>query len=209
MMDQKTFPTKGNLIAAKNTLNLSMQGYELLDKKRNVLIREIMDLNEKAKDLQQNIDRVFSDAYASLQKANIEMGIVNVERFSYGVPHEESIRIRSRSIMGVEIPLVSFDNSVAYNPSFGFINTTSAMDEAYLRFNEVKELIIRLAMVENTAYRLAVAIRKTQKRANALKNVTIPKYEKLVKTIQDTLEERDRDEFMRLKVVKRGQMVTR
>ena len=202
-MDQKSFPTKGNLIAAKNTLSLSRQGYELLDKKRNVLIREIMELNENAKGLQQNIDRVFSEAYAALQKANIEMGIANVERFSYGIPHEESVRIRSRSIMGVEIPVVGNEASVARDPSFGFVNTTSAMDEAYLRFNEVKELTVQLAMVENTAYRLAVNIKKTQKRANALKNVTIPKYEALVKKIMNTLEERDRDEFMRLKVVKK------
>ena len=40
-MDPNTFPTKGNLILAKNSLALSRQGYELMDKKRNILIREI------------------------------------------------------------------------------------------------------------------------------------------------------------------------
>jgi V/A-type H+-transporting ATPase subunit D len=202
-MDQTAFPTKGNLILARNTLKLSRQGYELMDKKRNVLIREIMELNTRAKDIQESIDRVFTQAYAALQKANIEMGISNVERFSFGVPQEKSIRIRSRSIMGVEIPLVSYDNTTRETPSFGFGSTTSSLDEAYRNFNEAKDLIISLTMIENTAYRLAVNIRKTQKRANALKNITIPRYEKLVKTIQDTLEERDRDEFTRLKVIKK------
>lgn len=202
-MDTNTFPTKGNLILAKNTLRLSRQGYELLDKKRNVLIREIMELNEKAKEIQEDINKVFTQAYAALQKANITMGISNVERLSYGVPQENSITIKIRSVMGVEIPLVSYDNTTARDPFFGMGNTTSALDEAFEKFNAAKDLIIRLSMVETAAYRLAINIRKTQKRANALKNVTIPKYEALVKDIQEILEERERDEFTRLKVVKK------
>ena len=202
-MDQASFPTKGNLILAKNTLALCKQGYELMDKKRNVLIHAIMELNAQAKDIQESIERVFSQAYAALQKANIEMGISNVERFSFGVPRENTIRIKSRSIMGVEIPLAEYDNSTRNTPNFGFGNTFSSLDEAYQKFNEVKDLTITLASIENSAYRLAINIRKTQKRANALKNIMIPKYEQLVKNISETLEEHDRDEFTRLKVIKK------
>ena len=203
-MEQSSFPTKGNLILAKNTLQFSKLGYDLLDKKRNVLIREIMQLIEQAHDIQENLDRVFRTAYAALQAANIEMGISNVERLSYGIPKEETVRVRSRSIMGVEIPVVTYENSTDHKPNFGFGNTTVALDEAYMKFNEAKDLLVRLAAVENAARRLAENIRKTQKRANALKNITIPKYENRVKLIQETLEERDRDEYTRLKVVKRG-----
>jgi V/A-type H+-transporting ATPase subunit D len=214
-MEQSAFPTKGNLILAKNTLALSRQGYELLDKKRNVLIREILALNEQAEVIQEKIGRVFNEAYAALQSANIEMGILNVERLSYGVPRDETLRIKSRSIMGVEIPSAEHGGAMAAPISamaapigaasqfnYGFGNTTVAMDEAYQKFNEGKALTIQLAAVENAAHRLAVNIRKTQKRANALKNVTIPMYEARVKEIQETLEERERDEFTRLKVVK-------
>ena len=202
-MEQNAFPTKGNLISAKNTLQLSRQGYELLDKKRNVLIREIMALNEQANEIQERIDLVFRQAYAALQQANIEIGISAVEHVSFGIPQESTVRIRTRSIMGVDIPLVTYENSTREKPNFGFGNTTVALDEAYRKFNEAKDLIITLSAVENAAHRLAVNIRKTQKRANALQHVTIPKYEARVKLIQDTLEERDRDEFTRLKVIKR------
>lgn len=200
-MQMNTFPTKGNLITAKNTLRLSKQGFELMDKKRNVLIREIMELNSKANEIQNEIDTVFAEAYKALQYANISIGITKVERFSYGVSLENSVEIRSRSIMGVEIPIVNC-NLAPDTPSFGFGNTTSALDEAYAKFKKVKELTVKLSMIENAAYRLAVSIKKAQKRANALKNITIPKYERLVKNIQDTLEERERDEFTRLKVIK-------
>jgi H(+)-transporting ATP synthase subunit D len=79
-----------------------------------------------------------------------------------------------------------------------------ALDEARMHFEKVKELTTKLSMVENSAYRLASSIRKTQKRANALKNITIPTYQNLVTTIGNALEEKDREEFTRLKVIKRS-----
>ena len=110
-MDPNTFPTKGNLILAKNSLKLAHMGYELMDKKRNILIRELMGLIDEAKDIQRQIDVTFREAYAALQIANMEIGITNVQTVSYTVPVEESIRIKTRSIMGVEIPLVEADPS--------------------------------------------------------------------------------------------------
>ena len=71
-------------------------------------------------------------------------------------------------------------------------------------FERVKELTADLATVETSAYRLAESIKKTQKRANALKNITIPSYQALVKDITNALEEKDREEFTRLKVIKRS-----
>lgn len=201
-MDPNTFPTKGNLILAKSSLALARQGYELMDKKRNILIRELMELIGTAKGIQSEIDVTFTAAYLALQKANIQMGIQNVEELSRTVPEENSIRIKTRSIMGTEIPLVEFENS-SNTPTYAFYNTRLSLDEACLHFNKVKELTIRLSMVENSAYRLAANIKKTQKRANALKNITIPHYTDLTKEITNALEEKEREEFTRLKVIKR------
>ena len=189
-MDPNTFPTKGNLILAKNSLKLAHMGYELMDKKRNILIRELMGLIDEAKDIQRQIDVTFREAYAALQIANMEIGITNVQTVSYTVPVEESIRIKTRSIMGVEIPLVEADPS-GQAPTY-----------ARQAFEKVKDLTLNLSMIENSAYRLAAAIKKTQKRANALKNITIPHYTQLSKDIADALEEKEREEFTRLKVIK-------
>ena len=78
-MDPNTFPTKGNLILAKNSLALAKQGYVLMDKKRNILIRELMGLIQQAESIQKEIDSTFRMAYAALQMANIKLGIVFVE----------------------------------------------------------------------------------------------------------------------------------
>ena len=204
-MDPNTFPTKGNLILSKNSLALALQGFDLMDKNRNILIREMMDLIEEAKGIQSQIDQTFRNAYAALQKANMEIGINTVQTISYTVPIEDSIRIKTRSIMGTEIPLVE-SNPGGNLPTYAFYSTKESLDEAKQAFEKVKELTIKLSMVENSAYRLASNIKKTQKRANALKNITIPHYEQLTKDITNALEEKEREEFTRLKVIKRMQM---
>lgn len=200
-MDPRQFPTKGNLMLAKNSLALAHQGYDLMDKKRNILLKELMSLIDEAKDIQKEIDLTFTKAYACLQRANIEQGISKVQEIAFTVPIEDSIRIQVRSIMGTEIPHVKYvekQNNLTY--SFG--NTHESVDMAREAFRQVKELTIKLAEVENSAYRLANNIKKTQKRANALKNITIPMYDRLVKNINNALEEKEREEFTRLKVIK-------
>ena len=203
-MIPNTFPTNSNLILAKNSLALARQGFELMDKKRNILIRELMELIDQATDIQSEINETFSSAYLALQKANIELGIYNVEELSHTVPEENSIIIKQRSIMGTEIPLVEFE-STSSKPAYSFYGTKVSLDEAVMKFNKVKELTIRLSMIENSAYRLATNIKKTQKRANALQNITIPNYTALTIEIQNALEEKEREEFTRLKVIKRMQ----
>lgn len=200
-MDTTLFATKGNLIQAKNTLSMSRMGYELMDKKRNILIRELMDLIDRAKDIQGEIDQTFREAYAALQSANVAMGISGVEKMGLCVPIEENVSVLSRSVMGVEIPVVSAPPSGEV-PPFALGDTTYSLDVAYQKFAKVKELTLKLASVENAAYRLATSIKKTQKRANALKNIMIPKYEEITKTISAALEEKEREEFTRLKVIK-------
>ena len=203
-MDPNTFPTKGNLILAKNSLALSKQGFDLMDKKRNILIKELMELVDQAKDIQSQIDVTFRTAYSALQRANLDIGISYVQEISRTVPVEDSIQIKTRSVMGTEIPLVQANES-SNAPTYDYYGTKASLDEAKAAFEKVKQLTIRLSAVENAAYRLAINIKKTQKRANALKNITIPKYEELTKSISNALEEKEREEFTRLKVIKRMQ----
>ncbi|MBW7573541.1 V-type ATP synthase subunit D [Caproiciproducens faecalis] len=199
-MSNQIVPTKGNLLATKKTLALSRTGFDLLDRKRNILIREMMALIERAAKIQSVIDDTYDEAYAALQRANITLGICN--ELSRTVPLDNNLNVAYRSVMGVEIPMVSIDTVCVPIP-FGLNSTNITLDNAYMKFNEVKRLTAELAEVENSVYRLADAIKKTQKRANALKNIMIPRFEQTVKFITDALEEKDREEFSRLKVIKR------
>lgn len=202
-MNPNTFPTKGNLILAKDSLVLASQGYELMDKKRNILIKELMSLIDEAKGIQSDIDVTFTSAYKALQKANIELGIDYLQDIAMAVPVDDTVRIKTRSIMGTEIPLVEHEDS-PLNLTYAYYSTRESLDEARYHFEKVKKLTVKLSMVENSAYRLANSIKRTQKRANALKNITIPKFKTLTKDITNSLEEKDREEFTRLKVIKRN-----
>ena len=205
VMDVSTFPTKGNLIKAYANLQLSKQGYDMLDKKRNILITEMMSLIGHAEEVQANIDKTFSQAYRALQKANISLGINTVRQVGISIPEENSVRLRFKSIMGIEIPELSLEDAEtkAIKVNYSFFKTNYFMDEAYINFNKVKILVLEMAEIENTIMRLANNIMKTQKRANALKSIIIPKYEQLVSFIQNSLEEKDREEISRLHVLKK------
>lgn len=198
-MAQQIFPTKGNLINTKKSLDLARLGFDLLDRKRNILIREMMALIDKASDIQNKIDNTYSEAYLALQKANITLGIC--DELAQSVPVETGLTIQFRSVMGVEIPTVALDASPV-ELHFGITDTNALLDEAYLKFDKVKRLTAELAEIENSVYRLASAIRKTQKRANALKNIMIPRFEYNVKFITDALAEKEREDFSRQKIIK-------
>ena len=117
------------------------------------------------------------------------------------MPIEDGLSLTTRSVMGVEIPLVSLD-AEPVELSYGFMFSSSLVDEAYIKFDRVKKLTAELAEVENSVYRLATAVNKTQKRANALKNIITPRYTSTVKYITDSLEEKEREDFSRMKVIK-------
>ena len=202
-MDTREFPTKGNLMANKNTLVLAKQGYDLMDKKRNVLIAEIVQIVDKVKEINEEINEVFREAYAALEVANVELGVKTVIDMATAIPVEDSVKIYTRSVMDSEIPTVNYTKNEDL-PTYAFYRTTAALDEARIKFERVKELTIKMAELENAAFRLSVNINKAQKRANALKNITIPRYEVLVKNISNSLEEKEREEFTRLKVIKRN-----
>ena len=135
-MDPNTFPTKGNLIAAKNSLKLATMGYGLMDKKRNILIRELMGLIDEAKGIQSEIDAVFTAAYQALQEANIELGINYVQEIGMSMPVDDGVGIKARSIMGTEIPLVRHEQG-PMKVAYGFNNTSESLDIARQHFEPV------------------------------------------------------------------------
>lgn len=196
-----TAPTKSNLIKAKSSLALSKKGYELLDKKRNILIREMMVIVEKARMMHNEIYGALAEAYEKIKQANITLGVKNVEDIVYGIPNDENFEILLKSVMGVDIPIIKYkeDN---FMPVYGFYSTNKYLDEARKMFKDVKIKIYELAEVENSVFKLAKEIEKTQKRTNALQYVQIPKYKSQVKSIQEFLEEKEREDFFRLKRLK-------
>lgn len=201
-MQQNITFTKTSLMAAQSSLELAQKGFELLDKKRNVLIMTMMGFIGRAEEIQKKVAVVFQDAYEALRTANITMGISNVEQIAQSIPIASGVQVVVKSIMGVEIPEIKYQKEQMAH-SYSFYNTNTALDVALEKFLEVKKLLYELSEVEDSVYKLAMEVKRTQKRANALQNIQIPKFKEIVRAISEVLEEKEREDFFRLKVVKK------
>ncbi|MBN2795159.1 MAG: V-type ATP synthase subunit D [Clostridia bacterium] len=197
----KVAPTKANLMKSMNMLSFSKKGFDLLDRKRNVLIREVMGLVSRAENIQDLISEIFKEAYESLQFTNVIIGTSVVDELASSIDKGEDYDILQQSVMGVEIPSVKFEKH-DIQPAYGLYRTNATFDNALMKFNDVKYLLYELAEIETTVYKLAMEIKKTQKRANGLEKIQIPRYTALVHEIENALEEKEREDFFRLKKVK-------
>ena len=198
-------PTKANLIESKTRLSFSDKSYNLLDKKRTVLIQEIMKLVDEAKSLEAEINETFKDAYLALQQATVSMGLKHWSDYALSIHPEEPFDIITRSIMGVDIPeIVLSDQEETSIPSlpYGFSENNPALDVAIQKFNHVKNVSYKLAETEGRAFRLSMEIKKTQKSANALEKIEIPRLKEVIKQIEESIEEKDREENFRIKKIK-------
>ena len=201
-MNDQVFPTKGNLMALAKSHVLAKKGYELMDRKRNILMREMMTLLADVHTLRTEIADTFKRAYQALQEANITLGIVG--DIAKSIPIDSGVEVLYRSVMGVEIPKVTHEHEPV-KITYGIGSTNTKFDYAYKMFQKVRDLTVKLAEIDNATYRLANAIRKAQKRANALQNVVIPRFEANIKYISEVLEEKEREQFTRQKVIKKQQ----
>ena len=199
-MAAQAVATKGNLIKARKSLALAQNGFELMDRKRNILIREMMSQVEKVKVLREQITSAYQTGYYLLQQANMSSGMITA--ITEQIKVDDSIKLTYRSVMGVEVPNIIDHQPESVEVPYGLEGTSSRIDEAYIQFQKVKQITLVLAEVDNSIYRLANAISKTQKRANALKNVVIPRYQSSIKEMTESLEEKEREEFSRMKVIK-------
>jgi len=200
-MVKRLAPTRGNLVKLQKSMAQAQSGHDLLEQKRQVLMMELVKHIDVAKIVQKDVPTVFENAYGTLQKANISLGIDTVEDIARSVPLADGLVVRLRSVMGVEIPEID-ELSLAVRPSYSFHGSTSAMDDAYVSVHKALLLILQLAMVETSVYRLAVQIRKTHRRVNALEKVVIPQNKSEAAFIEDVLEESDREDFVRMKIAK-------
>lgn len=191
--------TKANLAAAKKSLELAQLGFELMDRKKNILVREMMNLVDDAKTVRSEINISYEKAYSYLRLANTTLGLC--DSYARAVPVDKSLSMDFKSVMGVEIPIIKSE-SQALKPYFGLVATNDYLDKAYVYFNEAKEKTVHLAEVECDIYRLADAIKTTRKRANALNNIMIPRFTQSIKNISEALDEKEREDFTRLKVIK-------
>jgi V/A-type H+/Na+-transporting ATPase subunit D len=194
-------PTRTNLIRLKKDLRFAREGYEILDRKREALTGELVRVAKEADAVQKEVWALLETAYNAMEKARLVMGSDHVEWAALAVNKTVDVHLRLRGIMGVAIPqieAVGEPPKLLYSPG----DTAAVLDEASSAFREVLLRVPQLSMLTAAVWRLANELRKTQRRVNALQHIFIPQYETTVAFIISSLEEREREETFRLKLLK-------
>ncbi len=203
MSVENTAPTRINLIQTKKTLNLAESGRDILERKRDILLRELRNSIFDAERTRDELTALLKEAYRSLSEANMKKGPLTVENAALGSSYEANFLLDYRSIMGVTVPVVEFQSEPDVKPDYGFGSTSVELDRAFAQFYAALELTAKLAKDEGVTFQIANNVKKTQRRVNALNFVLIPRYRRIVKQIEMILEEKEREEFVRTKRIKR------
>lgn len=198
----KYLPTKLELIRIRRSLQVAQNVYRILEDKRDILVRRLNELIEEAEEARRKLMEPLTKAYDALHESLLIMGPLRLQSIATNVPETVSVRAKSRTIMGINIPTVELDGG-KIGLTYGFADTTVSLDEAASMFRELVGVICKAAELENAIFRLAEELKKTQRLLNALQHVVIPRYRDAIKFISMTLEERERDDFVKLKHIKR------
>ena len=190
-----------NLLRFKRSLQLVESGREILERKRDVLMVELRNFTYDMQRTREELNERLKDAFKYIEKAMVSLGLENVEKIAESTVMSVDFSIDYWSVMGVTVPRVKMECAES-QPDYGFLGTNIYLDVAFKRFCELLNLICKLAELEESVYQIAKAVEETQKRVNALKHIHIPRYRRLVKEIETILEEREREEFVRMKKVK-------
>ncbi|MEJ5284224.1 MAG: V-type ATP synthase subunit D [Brevinematia bacterium] len=199
-------PTKTNLLEYKEQLQFSIEGHDLLEEKREVLVMHLLEIAEDVKNKREILNQKLKDMYYQFKLLKLEFGELGLRKILMDNYEKfDRLAITEKSIMGVNIPVVKQKKKEERKMNFESLTSLERF-RIYDRFSkkskEFIEILIQVAELEARAWRLAYEIKKTQRRVNALENIFIPEFKEIIKFIQDTLEERERETFFQMKRVK-------
>ena len=194
-------PTKSNLLNVKEQLAVSTEGYDLLEQKREILVMELMQMVEKVKLLEKDMDKCVAETYPALKKMLMAVGTDRTERISHAVNYSFSLSEKPVTVAGMQF--TSLDVKLPERQLFySFLDTFPDSDEVQAQFFQLLTLITQLASIRTIVWRLAMEVKKTQRRVNALDKMVIPQDKETVKYIEGVLEERERENVFVLKALK-------
>jgi V/A-type H+-transporting ATPase subunit D len=201
MAVQNVAPTKTNLIREKERLALALEGYDLLERKREILVMELMKRVDEVRILEREIEKRCATAYPAMRRMLLAVGRERATRLSEGMRCDFHARERRVVVAGMSVPSLEAEAPERSLP-YSFVNSFADSDKAMLEFTELLKLIAEMAGMRSVVWRLAKELKKTQRRVNALEKMVIPESRARKRYIEASLEEREREFLFTGKLLK-------
>ncbi len=199
---QNVSATKIELLKFKKSTQVATMVQKILDDKRKVLLKNIEEMIVEASKARGGIWDPLQDIYKSVNEAYLSLGTDTVDSVAESTPPVMQVSVKVRRVVDVKIPALTVTEEDTKSMPYGFADTNSSIDRAAKQIKELLPQICKAAEYENSIFSLAKALEKTQKLLNALENVIIPQYQHNIRFIAQALEEKEREEFAKLKKVK-------
>ncbi len=197
--------TRMDLMKTKNRMRLATKGHKLLKEKRDALITEFFKVVDKAKGIRSELSETLAHGRVNLVKAKALMGSPEIQSVAESTPQAKEIEFSFQNIMGVKIPQIVKGEEIE-ELKYTLIFMTPKLEEAMNNFSSASKQLMRLIESEETVRRVGNEIKKVKRRTNALEYILIPNLDFTRKYIEFRLQEIERENFFRLKVIKRKKM---
>jgi V/A-type H+-transporting ATPase subunit D len=194
-----------NLLARKGQVSLARQGVDLLKKKRDALVSEFFGVVRNTLESRNRLNAVAQDAVNQLNLAAAIDGKPLLESAAMAGRRQVSLEVAEKNVWGIKIPEVSLPRSLKRGPFQRGYNAASAPERllaASGNFEEMIDLLVEVAGRETRLKKLGEEIKKTTRRVNALEQIVIPRIYREMSYIKSVLEQREREDVFRLKLIK-------
>src|SRR6056297_2077213 len=197
-------PTRKNLMQIEDRIELSERGHDTLEKKRDGLIMEFMDILDQAQDVREDLDDSYDRAQDAINMARAMEGDVAVRGAAAALKEHPELTTESKNIMGVVVPQIESSKvkKGLDERGYGVLGTSARIDEAAEAYEDLLESIILAAEVETAMKKMLREIETTKRRVNALEFKLLPELYENQEYIEQKLEEQEREETFRLKKIK-------
>ena len=203
-MAEDVKPTRKNLMAIEDRIELSERGHDTLEQKRDGLIMEFMDILDQAKDVRSQLDTDYETAQRKINMARAMEGDVAVRGAAAALKEYPEITTQSKNIMGVVVPQIESTKvrKDLEERGYGVLGSSARIDETADAYEQLLETIILAAEVETAMKKMLEEIETTKRRVNALEFKLLPELYDNKEYIEQKLEEQEREEIFRLKKIK-------
>ncbi|WP_338600625.1 V-type ATP synthase subunit D [Sulfolobus tengchongensis] len=202
-MSQKVLPTKINLIQFRRQLRLITVIKRLLENKREVLLLYLRTYANEYEKIYNEVNETMKKVYENYLQAVAAEGISNIEEIALSQKPSLEVNSSIKVIFGVKVPVIRLNKDSIPPKPFSDVETSPYLSESYEEMTEALNKVIELVELESTIRSLVSELRKTQRLINSIDNYILPFYRRSIKFIKQILEDRQREEFSRLKIIRR------